>query len=63
MPDLFPTTLDDQIEELSREVKMRRRVYPRFVTSGTLSQAKADRQIAAMEAAIESLHRLKGLEK
>lgn len=62
MTDLFPISLLDQIEELGRELKLRRRVYPRFVQSGSLSQAKADRQIATLEAAIESLHRLKGQE-
>lgn len=63
MTDLFPITLDDEIEELSREGKMRRRVYPRFVLNGKMTQAKADRQIAVLESAVESLHRLKGLER
>lgn len=33
-----------------REVKQRRRVYPRFVADKRMSQAEADRQIAMMEA-------------
>lgn len=63
MTDLFPITIEDEIEELSREAKMRRRVYPRFVADGKMTQAKADRQIAVLESAVESLHRLKGLER
>ncbi len=33
-----------------REVKMRRRVYPRWVADGRMTQAKADEEIAIMEA-------------
>lgn len=33
-----------------REVRQRRRVYPRLVASGKMSQEFADRQIAVMEA-------------
>ncbi len=33
-----------------REVKMRRRVYPRWVAGGRMTQAKADEEIAIMEA-------------
>lgn len=35
---------------LGRELKMRRRVYPRWVEAGRMSQAKADEEIATMEA-------------
>lgn len=35
---------------VDREVKMRRRVYPRWVESGRMAQADADREIAVMEA-------------
>ncbi len=33
-----------------REVKMRHRVYPRWVADGRMTQAKADEEIAIMEA-------------
>ena len=33
-----------------REVKMRRRVYPRWVAQGRMTQAEADHQIRVMEA-------------
>jgi len=33
-----------------RELKQRRRVYPRFVADGRMAQQFADRQIAIMEA-------------
>lgn len=33
-----------------REVKMRRRVYPRWVAEGRMTQADADYQIHVMEA-------------
>ena len=33
-----------------RESKMRRRVYPRLVADGRMTQQSADRQIAIMEA-------------
>lgn len=35
---------------LEREIKMRRRVYPRWVQSGKMTQAQSDREIAVMEA-------------
>lgn len=63
MTDLFPISRDDEIQELERELAIRRRVFPRWVSDGRITQAKADRQIAVMASAIESLHRLKGLEK
>lgn len=39
----------DKREAAEREAKMRRRVYPRWVTDGRLKQAEADRQIALMD--------------
>lgn len=35
---------------IEREIKMRRRVYTRWVQDGRMSQAKADEEIAVMEA-------------
>lgn len=53
--DLFPITTEDEIAELEREVKLRRRVYPRWVFVGKLTQEKADRQIAIVESVITRL--------
>lgn len=48
-------SLDHQLAELDRELAMRRRLYPGWVARGTLKQATADRQIAVMEAARETV--------
>ena len=58
---LFPIEIEDEIQELERELRLRRRVYPGYIAARHLTQAKADRQIAVLQSAIESLHRLKGL--
>lgn len=39
----------------SREIAMRRRVYPKFVGSGRMKQPDADREIALMEAIVALL--------
>lgn len=58
MSDLFPDALPDlaaQIKEVQREIAQRERAYPRFVASGTLSQTRADRQMAVMRAVLHTL--------
>lgn len=55
MTGLFPATLDDQIACVDREIRMRRRVYPRQVSAGRMSQQTADREIALMSAVLETL--------
>lgn len=35
---------------IERELKMRRRVYPRWVADNRMSQQKADEEVATMEA-------------
>ena len=59
MAELFPPSLDEQIECVTREIGMRRAVYPGMVTARRMSQEKADREIAAMEEVARSLHWLK----
>jgi hypothetical protein len=56
-------SLEEQAKACEREVAMRRRAYPNWVHSGRLTQAKADREIAAMEAAAETLRQLAEAEK
>lgn len=56
MSDLFdsPTykdiRLSDMLEELEREIKVRRRVYPRWVENGKLDPVTADRRILCLVA-------------
>ena len=42
--------IEAQIACVEREVRMRHRVYPRWVEAGRMTQAKADAEILAMEA-------------
>lgn len=46
-------TASDKRAAIEREIKMRRRVYPRWVADGRMTQAKADSEIAIMEAIAE----------
>lgn len=59
MTDLFggtlPIPVTAQLAEVEREITLRRRVYPRWIATGRLSQAAADRQIAMMEAVAMTL--------
>lgn len=42
-------TKQHKISELRRELQMRRRVYPRFVEQGRMTDFDAKRQIAILE--------------
>ena len=55
-------TLDEQIRCVGREIGLRKNVYPKFIASKRMTQADADREIAAMEAVYETLKRLKAEE-
>lgn len=55
MSDLFAVSISDMIAEQRRELALRETLYPRFVASKKLTQAKADRQIAVMRATIAHL--------
>ena len=57
MADLFGDAIpiSDQVAEVEREIALRRRVYPRWVSNGQLKQDRADRQIAVMEAVLKTL--------
>lgn len=52
-------TLEDQIKCAEREVRMRERVYPRWVDQHKMTQANADREIATMKAIVRTLTSLK----
>ncbi|HEY2623259.1 MAG TPA: hypothetical protein VGI53_07420 [Dyella sp.] len=47
---LFPVTVADMLAEVERELAVRRQVYPRLIAERGMVQAKADRQIAVLEA-------------
>jgi hypothetical protein len=50
-----PIPLTAQIKAVERELAMRRSVYPRQVAARKMPQAKADQEIAAMEAVLATL--------
>lgn len=52
-------TLEQQISEVAREIALRRNVYKGFVARGKLTQERADRQIALMEAVRATLEALR----
>jgi len=47
--------LADQIKSVEREIAMRKAVYPKRVAAKAMSQVKADYEIAAMKATLQSL--------
>lgn len=51
--------IDDQIKCVAREIAMRKNVYPKWVANGRMKQEAADREIAGMEAVIETLKAVK----
>ena len=46
-------TNDQKRKAIVREIKMRKRVYPRWVQDGRMTQETADEQIAIMEAILD----------
>lgn len=51
-------TLRDQLDCARRELAMRRNVYPKWVSSGKMTPAKADHELRAMEAIAATLERV-----
>lgn len=47
--------IEEQIKEVKREIGLRERVYPRWVEMKKLRQEDADRHLAALCAALETL--------
>ena len=50
-------SLPEQLDAAKRELALRRRTYPRWVSAGKMKQAKADHEIAAMAAIVGTLER------
>lgn len=48
--------LEEQIKEVKREIGMRERVYPRWIELKKLKEADAEHHMAAMRAALDTLH-------
>lgn len=48
-------TASDKLDCAARELKMRKRVYPRWVEERRMSKEEAAHQIACMEAIIEDM--------
>lgn len=44
-----------QVQEVEREINMRRQVYPRQVADRKMSQKNADQRISLMEAVLKTL--------
>lgn len=64
MPDLLgdlPVPLSDQIAEVERELRQRDRVYPRLIGKGQLTQQRAEQQVRALRAALDSLFQLRDM--
>jgi hypothetical protein len=51
--------IEEQIECAERELEKRRKFYPRWVAETRMDPLKAEAEIAAMEAIIESLKQVK----
>ncbi len=45
-------SIELQIACVKREIRLRERVYPRWIASGRMTQAKADHEIASMRAVL-----------
>jgi hypothetical protein len=56
-------SLHEQIVCVRREIGMRERVYPKWVSAGRMKQYVADREIAAMRAVLATLEMLRDEEQ
>ena len=55
MADLLHITLEDEIVEICREIRMREQVYPRQIAGGNISEHQANRRLAVMHAVLARL--------
>jgi hypothetical protein len=51
--------LEQQVHCAERELGKRKQFYPKWVAEGRMNQLKADREIAAMSAIVETLKNVK----
>ena len=59
MSAIADVSLADQMAEVRREIKMRREVYHRLVTSGTLDPVEAEMRTVRMVAVLRTLEALR----
>lgn len=52
-------SLERQLAAVQRELGMRRAVFPRRVLAGKMAQSEADEELAAMEAVLATLRRIR----
>jgi hypothetical protein len=57
-PQFFPVSRDEMVEELRRELRLRRKVYPTQVATHRMSRPLAGRRIEVIEAVIMLLESL-----
>ncbi len=55
MPQLFEVSLAEQVSCIEREIAMRERVYPRWVSIGKMTARKAEFEMDAIKAVLETL--------
>ena len=51
-------TIDDQIKCIKQELSFRRTMYPRWIHSEKMKQSKAEHELAALAAVLETLIRV-----
>jgi hypothetical protein len=56
-------SIEVQVAAVKREIGMRERVYPRRVADGKMTQQKANEEIAAMQAVLETLEKIAAAER
>jgi hypothetical protein len=54
-----PISIQEQLSVVEREIALRRRVYPKLVASGKMSQNAADYQLQAMCAVLKTVNLVK----
>lgn len=52
-------SLQKQISELKRELGFRKKLYPKWISTGSMRKDVAEYQISALEAAIKTLEEMK----
>lgn len=56
-------TVSEQLAAAQREEALRRNVYPKWVSSGRITQTKAEHEIACMSSIVATLQKMKDLEE
>lgn len=52
--------IENQIQCVAREIKMRERCYPRWVRQGRMSESDAQRELERMRAVLHTLQEVAG---